>query len=95
MAAPRRLSACTYIFSGRVQGVGFRYTAVQFARGLALAGTVRNLPDGRVELVLEGAPAAREELVTRLREHFAGLVRNVEQSDGVAAGLPQGIHVIG
>jgi acylphosphatase len=41
-------------FSGRVQGVGFRFTAQSLARGFEVAGYVRNLPDGRVELIAEG-----------------------------------------
>ena len=41
-------------FTGRVQGVGFRYTTTHVARGFAVAGYVMNLPDGRVELVAEG-----------------------------------------
>jgi acylphosphatase len=41
-------------FSGRVQGVGFRYTTERLAKGFDVAGTVRNLPDGRVELLVEG-----------------------------------------
>jgi acylphosphatase len=49
----------TVFYSGRVQGVGFRYTAKTVAAGFELTGTIRNLPDGRVELVAEGR---REEL---------------------------------
>ena len=41
-------------YSGRVQGVGFRYTVKSVAAGFMVAGTVRNLPDGRVELLAEG-----------------------------------------
>jgi len=41
-------------YSGYVQGVGFRYIARNTASGLGLTGWVRNLPDGRVELVCEG-----------------------------------------
>lgn len=41
-------------YSGRVQGVGFRYTVKIVATGFEVTGTVRNLPDGRVELVAEG-----------------------------------------
>ena len=42
------------LYSGHVQGVGFRYTAKAAARGYEVTGTVRNLPDGRVELIAEG-----------------------------------------
>jgi len=41
-------------YSGRVQGVGFRYTVKGLTPGFELTGVVRNLPDGRVELVAEG-----------------------------------------
>ena len=41
-------------FSGRVQGVGFRYTTEHVARGFEVTGFVRNLPDGRVEILAEG-----------------------------------------
>ena len=46
-------------YSGRVQGVGFRYTAKNVAMGFDVTGMIRNLPDGRVELRAEGS---REEL---------------------------------
>ena len=47
----------TVLYSGRVQGVGFRATVRHLACGYDVTGTVRNLPDGRVELVAEGAKA--------------------------------------
>lgn len=68
------------IFSGRVQGVGFRMTAVHCARGLPLAGTVKNLPDGRVELDVQGERGDIESLLTRLAEHFGGNIRKVDQN---------------
>ena len=46
-------------YSGRVQGVGFRYTVKRVVSGFDVAGIVRNLPDGRVELIAEGT---RDEL---------------------------------
>jgi len=46
-------------YSGKVQGVGFRYAVKTAATGFEVTGLVRNLPDGRVELAAEGA---REEL---------------------------------
>jgi len=67
--APRR--RLTVIYSGRVQGVGFRYTTKTVATGYELTGSVRNLPDGRVELIAEGR---REELENfRAALHDAGL----------------------
>src|SRR5436305_14642753 len=69
----------TILFGGRVQGVGFRMAAVHLGRDLALAGTVRNLSDGRVELVAEGEGKEIDRLVTRLREHFGAFVRTVEE----------------
>jgi acylphosphatase len=61
----------TIYFSGRVQGVGFRYTAKTVAAGYEIVGTIRNLPDGRVELVVEGATAELESFHGAL--HHAGL----------------------
>lgn len=43
------------LYSGRVQGVGFRYTVKTVATGFEVTGTVRNLTDGRVELTAEGS----------------------------------------
>jgi acylphosphatase len=51
------------IVSGRVQGVGFRYAAVDRARSRGIAGFVRNLTDGTVEAAFEGDPEAVDALV--------------------------------
>ena len=58
-------------YFGRVQGVGFRYTAKTVATGFEITGTIRNLPDGRVELIAEGSRAELEAFRTAL--HDAGL----------------------
>lgn len=47
-------------YSGHVQGVGFRYTVKSTATGFEIAGTVRNLTDGRVHLAAEGTRAELE-----------------------------------
>ena len=54
-------------FSGRVQHVGFRYTACYLAKGLYLTGWVDNLPDGRVEMEAQGPAALLQKLVLRLK----------------------------
>lgn len=61
----------TVLYSGRVQGVGFRYTVKTVATGFEITGTVRNLLDGRVELVAEGSRPELEEFRTAI--HGAGL----------------------
>ena len=48
-------------YSGRVQGVGFRYAAKRTAAGFDVTGTVRNLLDGRVELTAEGSESELKE----------------------------------
>ena len=74
-----KAEARTILFTGRVQGVGFRMTAAHFSAGRPVSGTVRNLPDGRVELVAHGEPAEIDALVSRLREHFGSFIRTIEQ----------------
>jgi acylphosphatase len=53
---------------GRVQGVAYRYYAQKWAAALSVSGWVRNLPDGRVEVVAEGERAALDEFAGRLRQ---------------------------
>lgn len=55
------------VVSGRVQGVFFRGATVDEARRLGVAGWVRNLPDGRVEVLAEGERGALEALVAFCR----------------------------
>ena len=56
------------IYSGRVQGVGFRYNAKSVANGYEVVGTVRNLSDGRVELIVEGQKEELEAFRQAVRE---------------------------
>ena len=59
-------------FSGRVQGVGFRYTTDRVAANFRVAGFVRNLTDGRVELVAEGVPAELDRFLAAVAEAMSG-----------------------
>jgi acylphosphatase len=66
-------------YTGRVQGVGFRATTKRVAHGYDVTGIVRNLPDGRVEMVAEGDRGELEEFQQAIRD--AGLrhfIRNEE-----------------
>ena len=62
------------VYSGSVQGVGFRFTVKWLARGFEVTGTVRNLADGRVEMVAEGTRDELEAFRQGIRdtgmEHF-------------------------
>jgi acylphosphatase len=68
-AGPRAFRARV---TGRVQGVGFRWSAVREARLLGVRGRVRNADDGSVEVEAEGAPAALERFLAWLRRGPAG-----------------------
>ena len=66
-------------YTGRVQGVGFRYTTKNVALGYEVTGTVRNLSDGRVELIAEGQREELEAFQLGIRESgLASLVKNEE-----------------
>jgi acylphosphatase len=64
-------------FAGRVQGVGFRYGTRQVACGFDVTGYVRNLPDGRVELVAEGEESELQAFLQGVREsQLGGYIRS-------------------
>jgi len=66
------------IFRGRVQGVGFRYTARQVAGQYRVTGFVRNLPDGTVEMLLQGDPTEIDNCITDVQSEFAGHIRDTQ-----------------
>jgi acylphosphatase len=76
-AVPQRR---TIEYSGRVQGVGFRYATQSIARRYPVAGYVRNLPGGGVELVAEGVPHEMDAFLSEVRERFFSNIRD-ERSD--------------
>ncbi len=65
-------------YRGNVQGVGFRYTVRQIAASFAVAGYVRNLPDGRVQLVVEGEEAEIQRFLAGIRSHLGRHISDIQ-----------------
>ena len=66
------MTARQYIFAGRVQGVGFRYSTKRLAKGFDVLGWVKNLPDGRVELQIMGEAEELDEFLEELHDSPLG-----------------------
>jgi acylphosphatase len=81
------------LYSGRVQGVGFRYTARQVAGDYEVTGFVRNLADGRVQLVVEGAHAEVDRYMTALADQLSGYIRDAAADVRPATGEFAGFEV--
>jgi acylphosphatase len=69
------------IFTGRVQGVGFRFTAHRVAGRHQLTGYVRNLPNGSVEMLAQGQLEVIDDCIRDIEEEFAGYVRETKIDD--------------
>ena len=76
----------TLYFSGTVQGVGFRYTAEATAARFDVVGYVRNLRDGRVELVAEGTKDEVDRFQRAVSDTLRRYIRDVAATDGVPTG---------
>jgi len=63
------------IFTGRVQGVGFRFTARRASGRRQLTGYVRNLPNGTVEMLAQGRSEDIDDCIQDLKEYFAGYLK--------------------
>jgi len=74
------MTAKQIFYTGRVQGVGFRFSIKQLAKGFEITGWVRNLPDGRVELQAMGEVEEVEEFIREIQDsHLGGFIREIEQ----------------
>ena len=82
-------------YSGQVQGVGFRFTVKSLVTGFEVVGTIRNLPDGRVELMAEGEKGELEAFRAAIREsgmeHF---IRNEDIEWSAASGEFRGFEIV-
>lgn len=90
-----QLIARRWTLSGRVQGVGFRWSTQLRARDLGLSGWVRNLPDGRVEVVARGGEGPIGLLEAYLdRGPLGARVESVEKATMSPEGVPdKGFHI--
>ena len=83
---PTTLSVQVF-YTGRVQGVGFRYSVKQIASGYELVGSVRNLPDGRVALLASGEATEVEAFLDAVsKSQLSSYIKHVERSPFDSAG---------
>ena len=81
-------------YSGRVQGVGFRATVRQIACGYDVTGQVRNLLDGRVELIAEGTREELESFLAGITEsELSGFITNSRAGWSTATGALRGFRI--
>ncbi len=84
------------LYTGRVQGVGFRYTVKKLSPGFEITGEIKNLPDGRVELIVEGIEEELEDFLQAIRD--SGLRRMIKEEDqnwSQATGDYRGFEITG
>jgi acylphosphatase len=74
-------------YSGRVQGVGFRYTVQRLAQGYAVNGFVKNLADGRVEIFVEGELVEVERFLAAVQVEMGGYIEATRVHDEALQGL--------
>ncbi|MGD0897024.1 MAG: acylphosphatase [Thermoguttaceae bacterium] len=80
-------------FSGHVQGVGFRQTTSTLANGFTVSGFVKNLPDGRVQLVVEGQPKEVESFLAAIRKKMEKNISKTEEKTSPATGEFRGFGI--
>jgi acylphosphatase len=73
-------------YSGRVQGVGFRYTTQTLAKQFTVTGFVKNLPDGRVQLIVEGQPKEIESFLAAIRKKMEQNITDAGETTRPATG---------
>jgi acylphosphatase len=73
-------------YSGNVQGVGFRLTTLRIARNYDVTGYVKNLPDGRVELYVEGKDDEVKDFLESVHKRFKRYIEDVQVTEQVPAG---------
>jgi acylphosphatase len=83
----------TVVFSGHVQGVGFRYASRQVAQEFEVAGNVTNLDDGRVRIEAEGRPDEVAAFIAAVEARMHGHIRKTERTAARRAPQFQGFSI--
>ncbi len=83
----------TVFFSGRVQGVGFRYQTLQIAKEFEVTGLVKNLLDGRVQLEVEGSSEEVDAFISSIEERLYGYIRKTERHSRTRQAEYQGFAI--
>jgi len=83
----------TALYRGQVQGVGFRMTAQRIAGRYAVTGYVRNLSDGRVELVAEGDRQQVDDLLADVARAMSDFIQDTDVSESEATGEFKGFGI--
>jgi acylphosphatase len=88
-----RMIRKTVLYSGRVQGVGFRYATLTESRDHDVTGYVRNLEDGRVEVVVEGEREQVDAFLAGLSGRMGDYIDDVQQSENPTPGHFQNFEI--
>ena len=75
------------VYSGRVQGVGFRYAAQELSHDFAVNGYVRNLPEGTVEVMAEGPAEEVNNFFAAIDRRMAGYIKDKSIQDAPSSGI--------
>ena len=81
---PKMIRAVLF-FSGRVQGVGFRFTTNEIAKRFDVKGTVENCNDGRVKIVAEAETTEIDRFVEAIKTSMAGKIKQLERFESAAS----------
>ena len=82
------------LFTGHVQGVGFRYSVRRISRSFNVVGTIQNLNSGKVRVVVEGSEGEVERFIESINESAPGHISKIERSLDTPTGEFSGFEII-